>query len=289
MKRATALLVSGLVVGMLAVPVIEERHHGQASIVEAASLVARMIFVQGTVEVQRAGAGPWTAVQRGDELAAQDRVRTGRASLVEIAFDQREDNVVRLGEQAELAIESLAPHQLRLSKGALLSVVKRVPKRSTFEVRTPTAVIGVRGTGWTTETDGRTTEAAAFEDTIFGRGVDPRGNVTGEVDIEEGLKTVFDESGQIGALERITDAEQDRWNEFKEEIGEHIQETEGGTGGGISESAQQAVEQIEQQQETLEQAQESVFESTDEQKIEQRGGEGATSASSSSSSSSSSS
>ena len=102
--------------------------------------------ISGTASVN---GKPATAQTR---IEAHDTVETGKGSEIvfavgENAFILRESSRVTL-ESAEKG--SLLVNGLRLLTGKLLSVF---PSGRNVQVRTPTAIIGIRGTGFYLETD----------------------------------------------------------------------------------------------------------------------------------------
>ena len=141
----------------------------------AALLLVRDALAQGRLEkgvyrlqgeVQVNGA----AAQRGAELRAGDTVRTARGA--EIVFVvQRDAFMVR--ENTEV---SLLADGLRIVTGAVLSVfAPNQPK----EIRTPTAVIGIRGTGIYIEAEpNRTYACTCYGETVLAPASDPAASET---------------------------------------------------------------------------------------------------------------
>ena len=112
--------------------------------------------VKGRVDVTRPGAAA-RMVSAGDPVEVGDVVRTKSLSRAEIVF--RDGSLVRLAPGSRLEItEFLAGEQesrgvFKLFRGKVRSRVKKIMgslfgrfQRNRFEVHTPTAVIGVRGT-----------------------------------------------------------------------------------------------------------------------------------------------
>ena len=117
----------------------------------AAEDVGWVATLDGTAERQRAGA--WTAAAQGDGLQLADHVRTPAGSRIKLLF--RDDSVLTLSEQGELVIDEQVAGTKPTSKfslfgGKLRAIVTEQPGATgtTFEVATPTAIAGVRGTSF---------------------------------------------------------------------------------------------------------------------------------------------
>jgi hypothetical protein len=117
---------------------------------EAATVAA----VVGGAELQRAGGGEWQLVVVGSSLFAGDRVRTRPNSRLKLVF--RDDSIVDVGPGTEVVVAGLLFNpdagEYRTAIGvvtgklrALVSEYYRAPN-SRYEIETPTAVAGVRGT-----------------------------------------------------------------------------------------------------------------------------------------------
>src|SRR5262249_5341259 len=115
---------------------------------EAGSVAA----VVGTLEVKRAGA--WQPAGIGVPVFAGDRVRTGPSDAAKIVL--ADDSVLDIAPDSEMSLDTLIVDEpahrfqamLHLVRGkirAWVSEYYRQP-RARFELETPTAVAGVRGT-----------------------------------------------------------------------------------------------------------------------------------------------
>ncbi len=148
-----------------------------AAPVLAANGIATVVALQGVLEVQRGKA--WAALGTADEVERGARLRTAAGTRAKLLFE--DDTVVDLGAASELSIESFDSQPgkrqalLRLSKGKLHAWVGEQYKASKarFEIETPTAISGVRGTEmivvYSPETE--LTEVIGLTDTVqvFGK------------------------------------------------------------------------------------------------------------------------
>ncbi len=121
-----------------------------------AAPVGEFAAVRGNVDLTAPGA-PARPVSKGDPVSVGDIVRTKSGSKAEIAFS--DGSIVRLAPASRLEItEYIAGKEetkgiLKLYRGKIQSQVKKLFgglfgrfRKNRYEVHTPTAVIGVRGT-----------------------------------------------------------------------------------------------------------------------------------------------
>jgi hypothetical protein len=112
--------------------------------------------LEGTAERQRAGA--WADLAAGQALELGDHVRTGQASKVKLLL--RDDSVLTLAERSEMVLDEqvvgAAPSSsFSLLLGKMRAVVtdRYGATGAKFEVKSPTAIAGVRGTSFVAEYD----------------------------------------------------------------------------------------------------------------------------------------
>lgn len=107
--------------------------------------VAAAASVEGAVQYQAKGTGPWVALAAGRTLAPSDFVKTGAGGKAIIAFS--DGTKVQLGANATFQLEALESKKVsvHMAVGLLDAWVAKVKGRR-FQVRTPTAVASVRGT-----------------------------------------------------------------------------------------------------------------------------------------------
>jgi len=123
----------------------------------AAEAVGKITRVEGRVDILRQGALPAIPAHVGDALFQKDMVRTKSSSRAEILF--RDNTVLRIAQRSRIDISEYFTGEsnkgvIKLSRGQVQAVVdKNVTKRislapgaNRFEIQTPNAVAGVRGT-----------------------------------------------------------------------------------------------------------------------------------------------
>ncbi|MBI5524916.1 MAG: FecR domain-containing protein [Deltaproteobacteria bacterium] len=121
---------------------------GWASPVE----VGKAAAVAGKVEVRLPGEKEWTVLRTADSVFQGSTVKTGKESRAR--FLMTDKSVLMVDEQSEFEINdySLTAERqsslLTMFKGKMIAVVTKAltAGKSRYEIRTPTAVAGVRGT-----------------------------------------------------------------------------------------------------------------------------------------------
>jgi hypothetical protein len=145
--------------------------HGQA-------LVANLVSIAGTVEVQRAGKGEWQALGIGSPVFPTDVLRTGGGGFGRLVFV--DEGVVALGPSTELVVERYAGAKgarrslLQLNQGAIEALVSGYGgEGARYEVETPSAVARVQGTDFIVRYDGaaKATDVMVVDGTVAVQGI----------------------------------------------------------------------------------------------------------------------
>src|SRR5262245_58490702 len=114
--------------------------------------------IEGQAEVLHAGTSAWTPLGEKAPVLLGDQLRTQAGAKLRVVL--REDSVLQLGPGSQLAIteQLLAPtvsSRFELLFGTLRAIVteRYSQLRGQFEVETPTAIAGVRGTSFIAQYD----------------------------------------------------------------------------------------------------------------------------------------
>lgn len=115
---------------------------------------AEVTFLARPVEVKRRGTQEWQVLKLGDQVNAGDAIRTGFGGRVEITISNK--RVFRVGEATEIELPQLIDSEKKGIKAKFKLLLGRFwaglirpmrdQERERFEVSTPTATIGVKGT-----------------------------------------------------------------------------------------------------------------------------------------------
>jgi hypothetical protein len=148
----------------------------------AAEPVGAVAALEGSADVLREG-GAWTPLAAGDQIMLGDRVRTAAASKIKILF--RDESVMTLAASSEMTVDqqvaAAAPvSRFSLLVGAVRAIVTEAYGTSgaSFELETPTAIAGVRGTGFIASYDPAASETVVvglFDTTVVRAREDKRG------------------------------------------------------------------------------------------------------------------
>jgi hypothetical protein len=151
---------------------------GLASSALAANVVTR---VSGRVEIGHGEPPAWRAARIGDEVGANDRVRTGADGRVEV---EMEAGTMRVHENSMLRLPPATKNGQRvdLERGrSLFDVIRRATRH--FEVHTPTVVVSVKGTRFGVDTQQDVGEVAVYRGVVGVR----------EAGIEDAIETLVRE------------------------------------------------------------------------------------------------
>jgi hypothetical protein len=192
----------------------------------------RIIFVKGSPKIASVDAEEWSDCVVGMDVKNGDRVRTLADEAVEISFAAGNPNVIRIGENSDVLVKKgESPYSIELLNGEVMTLLRKLPKRSTFEIRTPAGLSGARGTGWRSSTTGDRAMFEVFEASIYAKGIDRAGQVmTEELVVESGWKTVVDRFERPERLERLSAGDMERWNSWKDDARERLEKSAGQEG-----------------------------------------------------------
>lgn len=179
--------------------------------------VASLTPMQGLVQRQQARdpAADWRTVTQPELVQEGSMVRTDGQGLAILTFFEGveteilPDSVVEVG---RLRVEALAeggPFEISLAVmagDALHHVNAVMDAESRYEVRTPSAVIVVRGTEfWTSVTPQGATTVRVLDGLVSVTGVDAEGQMTQTVMLEAGTTVTAGPSGELGDVTEIRD------------------------------------------------------------------------------------
>ena len=163
----------------------------------SADYSAEVMTLEGTAQVLRSSSPDKSDLKEGDFLQAGDLLEVGPASFVDLAYDKEWKNLTRISENSRIKIVSIFPTGLKMDHGNLFAKLGQLPKGSTFEVRTPTAVAAVRGTEFLVSVDEKgSTEVIGFEGRVEVFNLNGQGNLGDKVELDGAQKTKVVEINQ---------------------------------------------------------------------------------------------
>lgn len=116
-----------------------------------------VVDIKGKVEVMSQGSSAWMPATVWMKLGSGDTVRTKANSYADLNFNgMGQSALVRVDEKSSLKIDSYIAAKevserkisLNLAIGDILVKANKLKDESQFQVRTPTSIVGVRGTGF---------------------------------------------------------------------------------------------------------------------------------------------
>lgn len=116
---------------------------GEASLTDSLAVAFR---IEGDVRVLKTDEDNWKTLEQGSVIRTGDQIRTGPGAFAEVRFDDFYINTARITENSMAEFVSIEPTKIYLSDGEVFSSLDGLPKGTTYQVVTPTAVAGVRGT-----------------------------------------------------------------------------------------------------------------------------------------------
>jgi hypothetical protein len=222
---------------------------------------AEIVYVEGVVQVQPTNAGEWQKADKGTRVNVGDAIRTARHSRADIALDEAKQNIIRLDPKTMIVLTdatSGSVDRLDLSHGRVYSNLENIKAGFTYEVTTPSAVAGVRGSGYSVYSERDSDEVQAYKDDVSIRTFDTEKNTLSETTLPEGFKTFIERFETAGALTQVSEREYSR---FDDAVGEMIGHAEGKGDDQIQkerQEAQQAAQQAQGQAEPVKSAVEQV-------------------------------
>ncbi|MBI3322305.1 MAG: FecR domain-containing protein [Candidatus Omnitrophica bacterium] len=181
---------------------------------------AAAIDVQGNPQVQQED-GSWRTLGPGIQLQEGDRVRTGGADTVVLAIidGNRKIGQFKVRENSEIVLQKMSVDPatgrqsaiLALALGNVLLYVQALDDDSTFEVKTPVSISGVRGTSFEVQYDrrSRSSQTSVYEGTVAVRHLHSEsGEPVGEsVDTQRGERSRVDSQTGVESPSRMSDQE----------------------------------------------------------------------------------
>lgn len=179
---------------------------------------AVILFIRGDVQVRLSDINRWIDAVPGMTLSGGDSLKTEIDSWAEIGFREDFENVIKVKEKTHVDFIGLYPVKLGLLKGEIRSLVERLEEGSTFEIETPTAICGARGTGWDTRFDGRMVIADTYENEIYFFKLSEKGIIEEFPIIEAGQRCILKGPDEPIIMEDVPPDRIEDWNRWKDDF-----------------------------------------------------------------------
>jgi hypothetical protein len=185
----------------------------------------KTFVVKGDVKIKKAGEGSsWQKMSTSTVLEKGDCIETSEDSSTDVIMGGNTEKTVKIGPRSRIEIESVNPTSINCTRGKLMVSLKKLEPKSSFTVKTPTAICGAQGTAWLEEVDANKTKVCVFESTIYARQVDADGKASFIKNrVDEGTQRILEKGKQISAPQKISDSDDEYWKNWNKNI-EYLRE-----------------------------------------------------------------
>jgi len=173
-------------------------------------------YVRGKVKYLSLGKVSWEDLKMGTRLYSGDSIKTSSSGNVDLAFGQANEVSIRPNTHVVIKLED--PEKIELIDGEVFALVAKLPAGSTFEVRTPTAVCGARGTGFGAKGNKNSTTVSGYENDSYAKGIQKDGKpMKDETIVKQGYKTKVKKFKKPSKLKKMSKREMNKYGKWKEE------------------------------------------------------------------------
>lgn len=176
----------------------------------------KVISISGDSRYLSSGEATWQALEKNKYLYSGDSIKTGSDANVNLAFDNEKMNIVGIEPATYVVLKLEDPEKIELIDGEVFALIKNLPHGSSFEIRTPTAVSGARGTGWGTKANKNETTVSGYEDDSYVKGTNKDGtSKEDEKIIKEKYKRFVKLFKDPSKLIKLTLEELNKWYKWR--------------------------------------------------------------------------
>ncbi|MFH1360374.1 MAG: FecR family protein [Candidatus Omnitrophota bacterium] len=181
----------------------------------------KIIKTKGQVLIREDESKPWQKAKKGYTLSENYELMTKRGGECTFAAGDTINKALTLKQNSQLKVSAESMGRLELIQGRVFSLIEKMDQGSTYEIQTPVAIAGARGTGWTVEAD-KDTSVKCFEGEVYVKGLDEEGNVIADKDIPEGSGVQVKEKGEIEKPFEVSKKDKKEWNSFRDIVKDFI-------------------------------------------------------------------
>ena len=180
----------------------------------------KVFVVKGDVKVKKAAEGAeWQKVDASTVLEKGDVIQTAGESSVDIVIGKETDKSVKIEENSRMEFEGINPAHLNLSEGKILVKLKKLEPKSSFTVKTPTAICGARGTGWSEQATPDRTKICVFENDVFVKKLDDSGRPEFiKHVVNEGTQRIIEKDKPVSQPEEIKEGDKLDWTYWNRNV-----------------------------------------------------------------------
>jgi hypothetical protein len=226
-----------------------------------------IIYLKGDVSVLPEGKADWVKGGITMTLRKGDRVKTGASSLCDLSFDTEKRMIVGIKGNSDVIVLLDGNRKIELVAASIYAKLSGIPKGSSFEIKTPTAVCGARGTGLGVDADSEKTQATAYENGIYVQ--NDKGE---EKDVKEGDSRNIDKDGKISDEFPADKSDIDNFNSWGNAAEETTGNDEDSQMNKLDKIGDSAEKTVEKTSDIAEKRDEKNIESREEKGIEKNEG-----------------
>ena len=180
----------------------------------------KTFVVKGDVRIKKPGENSgWKNMDASTVLEKGDVVETGKDSSVDIVIGSNTEKTLKLCEKSHVEFQGVNPANLNVSGGKIFVTLKKLESKSSFVIKTPTAICGARGTAWVEEVTPDRTKTCVFESGVFAHEVGANGKPRRkEYVVDIGTQRTFEKDKPISAPEPISDLSMSEWKYWNKNI-----------------------------------------------------------------------
>ena len=173
----------------------------------------KTFVVKGDVKIKKAkGKAGWQKMDASTVLEKGDIVETAEGSTADIVIGRETDKTIKVEEKSRVEFQEVNPTSLKLSRGKLLTALKKLEPKSSFVIKTPTAICGARGTGWSEEASEDKTRICVFENSVYTQEIGANGKPNRErYIINEGTQRALLKGKPISEVQAIGEYDLEGW------------------------------------------------------------------------------
>ncbi len=192
---------------------------------ERAEQANEAFYVSGKVMCKRGGQEQWLELDRDASIRDGDLILTAEDSSIEIKFGKDMKNIISAQEDTTLKLDAISKSgdkAVALEKGNFLADLAELDSDSRFEVKTPTAVCGVLGTGFETVASQDKTTVKVYDGQVYVKSAGIRGIIGKEVIVGQGNQTTVHKSDSPQQPVPLNEQDMKKWHNWKEDIAGHM-------------------------------------------------------------------
>ncbi len=182
-------------------------------------------YVAGDVLCKRYGDDKWAGLDRDSRLGDGDMITTAENSSVEIKFGKDMNNIISARADTSVKLDAITESgdkKITLEKGQFLADLEALDAGSRFEVKTPTAVCGVLGTGFETTATANSTTVKVYDGKVHVKSTGIRALISKPVVVTQGSQVVINKSQAPEQPTPLNEKDMEKWHNWKNDITEHM-------------------------------------------------------------------